>query len=59
MRRKFDLRDVLMRVLLVAAGVIAAALFVRQGQAHALPALAIGATIGVFCMTGVQTGEER
>ena len=59
MVRKFDIRDVLLRVLLVAAGVVAAVLFVRHGQAQTLPALAIGATIGVFCMIGVQTREER
>jgi hypothetical protein len=59
MGRKFDIRDVPLRVLLVAAGVVAAVLFVREGQAQVLPALAVGATIGVLCMTGVQTREER
>jgi hypothetical protein len=50
-------QDLAIRVLIVVAGAISAVLLALKGQAQALPALAIGATLGVFAMrTG--TAEE-
>ena len=46
----FDLQDLALRALIVAAGAVAAALFVLKGQGQALPALAIGGTLGAFFM---------
>ena len=46
--KNLDWQDVALRVLIVAAGLVAAALFVLKGEAQALPALAIGAIVGTF-----------
>ena len=56
---EFDFRDLALRVLIVAAGSVAAVLFVLKGQAQALPALAAGATLGALMMGRFGTGEEQ
>ncbi len=43
---KLDLQDLALRTLIVVAGCVAAALLALKGQASALPALALGATLG-------------
>ena len=47
---RFDLQDYALRALVFAAGALSAVLLVMKGQAHALPALAAGATLGAFFM---------
>jgi hypothetical protein len=49
--KKIDLQDLALRTLIVVAGGISALLLVLRGQAAALPALAIGGTVGAFFMT--------
>lgn len=46
--KEFDWRDFALRAVLIAAGCVAAALLSLKGQAHALPALAVGGTLGAF-----------
>ena len=48
--RNFDLRDFVLRTLIVLAGGVAAVIFVLKGQGAALPALAIGGTLGACVM---------
>jgi hypothetical protein len=43
---KLELQDLALRALIVVAGSVAAVLLVIKGQAQALPALAVGATLG-------------
>ena len=50
MKRLIDPQDVVLRGLIVGAGLLSAALLVMKGQAQALPALAVGATLGAFFM---------
>ena len=47
---KHDLQDYALRALIVVAGGIAAVLLAMKGQGQALPALAIGGTLGAFFM---------
>jgi hypothetical protein len=47
---RFDLRDVALRTLILVAGGLAATLFVLRGQGQALPALAVGGTLGACLM---------
>jgi len=55
---KLDLKDVALRALILAAGSVAAALFILKGQAHAVPALAAGATLGALMMGQFGPSEE-
>ena len=50
MKHSRDLQDLALRTLIIIAGVLSAVLMVMKGQAHALPALAIGAMLGVFAI---------
>ena len=50
MKRNLDLRDLALRGLLLVAGAVSAVLLAMKGQAQALPALAVGATLGAFMM---------
>lgn len=50
-------QDVALRGLILIAGAIAAVLFVLKGQAPAVPALAVGATLGAFAMGRVGASE--
>ena len=56
--RKFDLKDLALRTLIMLAGGVAAALFILKGQGEALPALAVGGTIGAFAMARYGPSEE-
>jgi len=48
--KNLEFQDFALRALVVVAGAVAAALFILKGQASALPALALGATLGVCAM---------
>ena len=50
MKKPFDLRDYALRALVIVAGALSAVLLALKGQAQALPALAVGATLGVWAM---------
>jgi hypothetical protein len=56
--RRFDLRDLALRSLIVVAGVLAAALLVLKGQGTALPALALGGTLGACAMARFGSSAE-
>ena len=56
--KNFGLQDLALRGLLVLAGGIAAALLVLKGQAQAVPALAVGATLGAVAMGRLGASEE-
>ena len=56
--KNVDLQDFALRGLVVLAGTIAAALLVLKGQAQAVPALAVGATLGAVAMGRVGASEE-
>ena len=58
MKTRFDLQDLTLRVLIVAAGCLAAVWFALKGQADALPALALGGTLGAFVMAQFSATEE-
>ncbi len=57
-KKKLDLQDLALRVLIVLAGGISAILLALKGQAQALPALAIGATVGAAMMTRFGSTSE-
>ena len=48
--KRLDLQDLAIRSLILVAGAISAVLLMLKGQGQAVPALAIGATLGVFAM---------
>ena len=50
--------DFALRTLIVVAGVLSAVLLSLKGQAHALPALAVGGTVGAFFMARFGPSEE-
>jgi hypothetical protein len=50
MKHSRDLQDLALRTLIIIAGVLSAVLMAMKGQAHALPALAIGAMLGAFAI---------
>jgi hypothetical protein len=50
MKHPRDLQDLALRALIVIAGALSAVLLAMKGQAQALPALAIGATLGAFAI---------
>ena len=56
--KNFDLQDVALRTLIVVAGVLAAVLLSLKGEAQALPALAVGGTLGAFMMARFSATEE-
>ena len=55
---RFDFRDLALRTLIVLAGGVAAMLFILKGQGEALPALAVGATLGTVAMARFGPSEE-
>lgn len=57
--KDLDLQDFALRTLIVLAGVIAAALFILKGQGAALPALAIGGTLGAYAMARFGPSAEE
>jgi len=52
-----NFQDIALRSLILVAGALSAVLLALKGQAQALPALAIGATLGVFAMHSRATEE--
>jgi hypothetical protein len=58
MNSQFDAQDFALRTLIVIAGALAAAWFALNGEAQALPGLAIGGTIGAFFMARLSATEE-
>jgi hypothetical protein len=58
MKRKLDLQDLALRALIVVAGGVSAILLALKGQGQALPALAIGATLGAFFMARFGMTED-
>ena len=50
MKRSLDPQDLALRTLIVLAGAVSAVLLAMKGQAMAIPALALGATLGAFAM---------
>jgi hypothetical protein len=59
MNTNLDPQDLILRVLIVFAGALAATLLMLKGQAQMVPALAIGGMLGAFFMARFdQTGEE-
>ena len=52
------IQDLALRALLVVAGALAAVLLVLKGHAQALPALAVGATLGAIAMSRFGPSEE-
>ena len=55
---RLDLRDVVLRTLILVAGGIAALLLALKGQGQALPALAVGGTLGAFVMARFGPSEQ-
>lgn len=55
---KLDLRDFALRTLILIAGGLAAALLVIKGQGPALPALALGGTLGACLMARFGPAEH-
>ncbi|MCU1228331.1 MAG: hypothetical protein JWO97_1215 [Acidobacteria bacterium] len=56
--KNFDLRDLALRSLILVAGGISAVLFIMKGQGQALPALALGGTLGACMMARFGPAEE-
>jgi hypothetical protein len=55
---RFDFQDLALRALILIAGGLAAVLLTLKGQGQALPALAVGATLGVCVMTRFGPSEQ-
>lgn len=55
---RFDLQDVALRTLILIAGGLAALLLALKGQGAALPALAVGGTLGACVMARFGPGES-
>jgi hypothetical protein len=55
--KNLPIQDLALRGLIMVAGAIAAVLFVLKGQAPAVPALAVGATLGAVAMGRVGANE--
>lgn len=58
MKKSIDLQDLAIRVLLIMAGGVAATLLALKGHGEAIPALALGATLGAVVMARVTPTEE-
>jgi hypothetical protein len=56
--KNLDWQDLAIRAVMVVAGGVAAALLILKGQAQAVPALAVGATLGTFAMGRFGTSQE-
>lgn len=50
MKTKFNLQDLILRALILVAGSLSAVLLGLKGNFEAVPALAIGATLGTVVM---------
>ena len=56
---KLDLHDIAIRLLFVLSGVVAAVILTMKGYGVALPALAIGGTIGAFAVSRLEAALGR
>jgi hypothetical protein len=56
---KPDFQETLLRSLILVAGGLAAVLLALKGEAQALPALAVGGTLGAFFMARIGASEEQ
>lgn len=56
--KDFTWQDWALRALIMAAGTVAAVLLSLKGQGQALPALALGATLGACMMARFGPSEE-
>ncbi len=54
-----DLRDFVLRALILVAGGLSAVLLVLKGHGEALPAVAIGGALGAFFATRAQQTSEE
>lgn len=50
MKRSLTVQDIALRTLILIAGAISVVLLAMKGEAQAVPALAIGATLGALVM---------
>jgi len=57
--KKLDLKDFALRALLIVAGSIAAVLLAMKGDAQAIPALAVGGTLGAFRVRAGSSESEE
>lgn len=55
---RFDLQDLALRTLILVAGGLAALLLALKGQGQALPALAVGGTVGACVMARFGPSEQ-
>ena len=58
MNTKFSLQDLALHALIVVAGSLSAVLLSLKGHVEAVPALAIGATLGTVVMSRFGTSGE-
>ena len=56
--QKIDFQDLALRMLIVVSGGVAAVLFILKGQGAALPALALGGTLGACAMARYGPSSE-
>ena len=55
---RFDFQELALRTLILVAGGLAAVLLALNGQGQALPALAVGGTLGAFMMARFGPSEQ-
>lgn len=58
MKARIDLQDLALRGLFLIAGGLAAVLLALKGHGEAIPALAVGGTLGAFFMARLSATEE-
>jgi hypothetical protein len=57
MKFGFSWQDLMLRILIIVSGVVAAAIFVLRGEGEALPALAVGGMLGAFLVMRFESEE--
>ena len=55
---KLDVQDLTLKALILVAGTLAAVLLAIKGHGQALPALALGGTLGAFVAGSFGTSQE-
>ena len=56
---RYDLQDLVLRALILVAGVVAATLLALKGYGQAIPAVAVGGALGAFFAARVQPTTEE
>jgi hypothetical protein len=56
---RYDFQDLALRVLILVAGGVAAALLALKGYGQAIPAVAVGGALGAFFASRVQPAPEE